>query len=98
MLRQFETVRLKKSFVVDDLSCWGIDDDATFLHDDGAGEEVADEAHVVGGSDQCLWECVEQLNQAAPGAWVETGGWFVEDEDLRVHRKDGREADPFALA
>src|SRR5690606_29940741 len=75
-----------------------LDDAAVLEHEDAVGhangaEAVADEdGHAAGG------QLAESLEHLVLCAGVESCGWFIEDEDLRVAHVGARERDllPFA--
>lgn len=62
-------------------------DDAAASYDRDLASECLGLVHVVGGEQDGLAESSQvrdDLPGRSPGAWVEAGGWLVQEEQLRV--------------
>ena len=97
-LGHFEAVGFEEGGIGEELGGGAIGDDASFVEDDGAGEDFGDEPHVVGADEEGLFEGAKEADEFAAPAGVEAGGGLVEDEEVWGHGEDGGEGSAFALA
>lgn len=92
-----QAVGFEQVLVCKNRSCLTVRRDGSLVQEDGSWCELFRQRQVVGCNQDRLRQFLHQFDQFAPGARVQSGGGFIKDQYLRLHREHGCDCDAFLL-